>query len=75
MTDHNGQLEEIATGRVVIASWPRMLTVELLAAYIGLAAQTVRNNADRIPGRRNLVAYSARSLSRSSASRGGEGVS
>ena len=55
MTDHNGQLEEIATGRVVIASWPRMLTVELLAAYI--------------------VAYSARSLSPSSASRGGEGVS
>ena len=56
MTDRNGQIEIAKTddGRVVIASWPRMLTVELLAAYIGLAAQTVRNNADRIPGRRNL---------------------
>ncbi len=57
MTDRNGQPEPITAadnGRVVIASWPRMLTVELLATYIGLAAQTVRNNADRIPGRRNL---------------------
>ena len=47
-------LAKTDNGRVVIASWPRMLTVELLAAYIGLAPQTVRNNADRIPGRRNL---------------------
>jgi len=37
-----------------IAAWPRMLTVDLVAAYIGLAPQTVRNNVDRIPGRRNL---------------------
>ncbi len=56
MIDRNGQLEiaKTDTGQVIVACWPRMLTVELLAAYLGIAAQTVRNNADRIPGRRNL---------------------
>ncbi len=56
MTDRSRQIEIAMTdnGRVVIASWPRMLTVELLAAYIGIAVQTVPNNSDRIPGRRNL---------------------
>ncbi len=34
--------------------WPRLLTVERAAAYIGLAAQTVRNRAGEIPGRKRL---------------------
>ena len=56
MNSVSGQIEiaQTANGQVVIASWPRMLTVELLAAYLGIAAQTVRNNTDRVPGRRNL---------------------
>ena len=56
MTDRAGQVELARTesGHVIVASWPRLLTVDLVAAYIGLAPQTVRNNVDRIPGRRNL---------------------
>ena len=56
MSSRNGQLEitRTGTGQVIVACWPRMLTVELLASYIGIAVQTVRNNSDRIPGRRNL---------------------
>ena len=34
--------------------WPRLLTVERAAAYLGLAAQTVRNRAGEIPGRKRL---------------------
>ena len=55
MTDPNGQLEHLQRdARVELTCWPRLLSVGMLAAYIGLAPQTVRNNADRIPGRRNL---------------------
>ena len=56
MIDRAGQVEiaRTDTGQVIVACWPRMLTVELLASYIGIAVQTVRNNSDRIPGRRNL---------------------
>ncbi len=34
--------------------WPRLLGVDQLAVYLGMAPQTIRNNADRIPGRRHL---------------------
>ncbi len=36
--------------------WPRLLSVELLAAYLGLSPQTIRNRASRgdIPGARKI---------------------
>lgn len=54
MTDRNGQIEIAMTdnGRVVIASWPRLLTVEQAAAYLGLSPKTIRNHRYRLPGMR-----------------------
>ncbi len=48
-----GQVELAKTdnGRVVIASWPRLLSVKMLALYLSVAEQTIRNRADGIPGR------------------------
>ena len=37
-----------------LAEAVRLLSVELTASYIGLAAQTVRNRAGEIPGRKRL---------------------
>ena len=58
MTEPNVQPEPITVsadnGRLMFSCWPRLLSVEQIAAYLGLAPQTIRNNADRIPGRRNL---------------------
>ena len=36
--------------RVVAASWPRLLSVRLLAKYLSVGQQTIRNRADEIPG-------------------------
>ena len=41
---------------VVLFGWPRLLSIEVLAQYIGCGAQTIRNRAAKgdIPGRRKL---------------------
>ena len=39
---------------LAVGVWPRLLGVDQLAVYLGMAPQTIRNNADRIPGRRHL---------------------
>ena len=56
MTDSNGQLDPHLQrdARVVLTGWPRLLSVELAAKYLGLAVQTVRNRAGEIPGRKRL---------------------
>ena len=55
MTDRDGQLKiaKTDTGQVVIASWPRMLSIELAAAYLGLSPKTIRNHKCQLPGRRS----------------------
>jgi len=55
MTEHNGQFEIAMTdsGQVIVACWPRMLTVELAAAYLGLSPKTIRNHDCQLPGRRS----------------------
>ena len=55
MIDRAGQVEigKTDNGRVVIASWPRLLTVEQAAAYLGLSPKTIRNHKCQLPGRRN----------------------
>ncbi len=55
MSSGNGQVEEITktdTGQVIVACWPRMLTVEQAAAYLGLSPKTIRNHRYRLPGMR-----------------------
>ena len=54
MTDRNGQIEIAKTdnGRVVIASWPRMLTVEQAAAYLGRCPKTICHRKYQLSGRR-----------------------
>ena len=51
MIDHNGHPDPITgTSRVALACWPRLLSVKLLASYLSVAEQTVRNRQDEIPG-------------------------
>ena len=35
---------------VMAASWPRLLSVKLLAQYLSVAEQTIRNRSVEIPG-------------------------
>ena len=44
MTDGNG--------RIILATWPRLLTVEMAAAYLGLSPKTIRNHRHKLPGLR-----------------------
>ncbi len=39
-------------GRIVLAEWPRLLSVELAAAYLGLSPKTIRNHEHKLPGMR-----------------------
>lgn len=55
MAKENQQLEDRAEHvGVVLHPWPRLLDVPHLAAYVGLAEQTIRNHANEIPGRRRF---------------------
>ncbi len=55
MSNVSGQIEitKTDTGQVIVACWPRMLTVEQAAAYLGLSPKTIRNHKYQLPGRRN----------------------
>jgi len=54
VTDRDGQPDHLRRdARVVMSCWPRLLSVELAAQYLGLAVQTVRNRAGSIPGRKH----------------------
>ncbi len=39
-------------GAIILATWPRLLSVEQAAAYLGLSAKTIRNHRYRLPGLR-----------------------
>lgn len=54
MTTDSQQLEERSGHVGIVHPWPRLLDVPHLAAYLGLAEQTVRNHAAEIPGRRKF---------------------
>lgn len=38
--------------RLVVMPWPRLLTIEQAASYLGLSAQTIRNRKNLLPGRK-----------------------
>ena len=42
------------TDRVILSAWPRLLSVDMVAKYLGIAPQTVRNHRGDMPGRRML---------------------
>lgn len=61
MTDQGGQLsgttEAIANvggAPVVLKDWPRLLSVELAAAYLGTTPKTIRNHRCKLPGMRKM---------------------
>lgn len=33
--------------------WPRLLTIDMAARYLGVSAKTIRNHGNRLPGRRS----------------------
>ena len=42
------------SGKRVVTTWPRLLTVELVALYLGVGEQTIRNRGAELPGRRRF---------------------
>ncbi len=55
MSSVTGQLEiaKTDTGQVIVACWPRLLTAEMAATYLGLSPKTIRNHQYRLPGKRS----------------------
>ena len=43
-------LEKPNGAQPVLAVWPRLLTVDMTALYLGLSAKTIRNHRHRLPG-------------------------
>ncbi len=41
-------------GKRVVTTWPRLLTVELVALYLGVGKQTIHNRVHELPGRRRF---------------------
>ena len=54
MTGDRPQLEARPEPVGIVHPWPRLLDVPHLAAYLGLAEQTIRNHASEIPGRKHF---------------------
>lgn len=56
MTAPNVQPEPITSsadnGRLMFSCWPRLLSVELAALYLGLSPKTIRNHQHKLPGMR-----------------------
>lgn len=67
MTSPRPQLEQQPAPGIVLSVWPRLLGVEMTAAYLGLAPQTVRNHRADLPGRKRFgrkVLYDREALDR-----------
>ena len=41
---------QLHDNRVVLSCWPRLLSAKLMAVYLSVAENTVRNHRDDIPG-------------------------
>ena len=54
MSNVSGQIEitKTDTGQVIVACWPRMLTVEQAAVYLGLCPKTICHRKYQLSGRR-----------------------
>jgi len=38
---------------LAIRVWPRLLTIDMAARYLGLSAKTIRNHGNLLPGKRS----------------------
>lgn len=54
MTKDRQQLEVRPEHVGIVHPWPRLLDVPHLAAYLGLAEQTIRNRTRQIPGKKRF---------------------
>lgn len=52
MADDNAQPG--SAPKIVMVDWPRLLTIELAAAYLGTTVKSIRNHGCRLPGRRKM---------------------
>ena len=53
VTDNDQTHVKLRGQGVVFQAWPRMMTIEIAAIYLGLSAKTIRNHGNRLPGRRS----------------------
>ena len=57
----------MSDGPVKVAGWPRLLTVEMAALYLGLSPKTIRNHQHKLPGMRKWggkIVFDRRALDR-----------
>lgn len=58
---------ELDKGQLIVIErgWPRMLTVEMAAAYTGMSEKTLRNHGCKLPGKRKwggLIVFDRRAI-------------
>ena len=54
-------------GAIVLSTWPRLLSVELAAQYLGLSPKTIRNHKYKLPGLRkwgSLIVFDRHAIDR-----------
>ena len=51
--DDQAHLPKPPNGLPVMAVWPRLLTMRMAAAYLGLSVETLKKRGRELPGRKN----------------------
>ena len=54
-------------GGIVLSAWPRLLSVEMAARYLGLSPKTIRNHKYKLPGLRkwgSLIVFDRHAIDR-----------
>ena len=50
--DDHPHLPKLPEGQLVVAVWPRLLTVRMAAVYLGLSVETLKKRGRELPGRK-----------------------
>jgi len=50
--DTASDVPKLPDGRLVLAGWPRLLTMRMAAAYLGLSVETLKKRGRELPGRK-----------------------
>ena len=55
MTERADELKTALTNSdpLAVRVWPRLLTIDMAARYLGLSAKTIRNHGNLLPGKRS----------------------
>jgi hypothetical protein len=51
-SDTGQGVPKLPDGKLVLAVWPRLLTMQMTAAYLGLSIETLKKRGRELPGRK-----------------------